>query len=431
METSDAGMPTAEESAEHRGDGTPTPTPPTGAGASAAAMGETDSRRISKHKHTPNRGDDGRGKRPRKGDAKRERKKKALAHAAEKCEYYFDDHGLRRVRPYIYDFQTHAKERWLGRTVVDVFSAEFGGEPRSHYENAIRGGLLTVNGSKVGVDYELQNSDLICNRTHRHEPPVCGGDIPIVSESAEELVVDKPCTVPIHPCGSYRFNTLFYIMHRQRPDLTLRVCHRLDRLTSGLTIFAKTAERAGVIQKQIGSGGTRKTYLARVSGDFGQRLPLDRRKHGSPSSSAAAAAAARAGGGGDTSPSPPEVTADTPPEEGGNPSEGGGTGDERETSPVVSSEGGGPGPAADELWWRYESLGEGVVKGRLRSSGVVNGEEGGLAESSASPGGVGSGGGAGGEKEGVTVRVNCPIRVLDPKHGVYECHPSGKEAQTV
>lgn len=41
-------------------------------------------------------------------------------------------------------------------------------------------------------------------------------------------------------------------MHRQRPDLTLRVCHRLDRLTSGLTIFAKTAERAGVIQKQIG-----------------------------------------------------------------------------------------------------------------------------------------------------------------------------------
>lgn len=42
-------------------------------------------------------------------------------------------------------------------------------------------------------------------RTHRHEPPVCGGDIPIVSESAEELVVDKPCTVPIHPCGSYRW----------------------------------------------------------------------------------------------------------------------------------------------------------------------------------------------------------------------------------
>lgn len=50
----------------------------------------------------------------------------------------------------------------------------------------------------------------------------------------------------------YRFNTLFYILQKQRPDLTLRVCHRLDRLTSGLTILAKTAERAGVIQTQIG-----------------------------------------------------------------------------------------------------------------------------------------------------------------------------------
>lgn len=52
-----------------------------------------------------------------------------------------------------------------------------------------------------------------------------------------------------------RFNTLFYILQRQRPDLSLRVCHRLDRLTSGLTILAKTAERAVVIQTQIGERG--------------------------------------------------------------------------------------------------------------------------------------------------------------------------------
>ena len=37
--------------------------------------------------------DDGRARRPRKGDAKRERKKKALADSALKCQYYQDDHG--------------------------------------------------------------------------------------------------------------------------------------------------------------------------------------------------------------------------------------------------------------------------------------------------------------------------------------------------
>lgn len=60
----------------------------------AGAAGADYARRVhSKHKHTPYRGDDGRGKRPRKGDAKRERRKKALAKAAEACRYYVDDHG--------------------------------------------------------------------------------------------------------------------------------------------------------------------------------------------------------------------------------------------------------------------------------------------------------------------------------------------------
>lgn len=48
-----------------------------------------------------------------------------------------------------------------------------------------------------------------------------------------------------------RFNTLFYILQRQRPELSLRICHRLDRLTSGLVILAKTSHRANVIQTQI------------------------------------------------------------------------------------------------------------------------------------------------------------------------------------
>lgn len=51
--------------------------------------------------------------------------------------------------------------------------------------------------------------------------------------------------------GRGRFNSLFYILQRQRPDLSLRVCHRLDRLTSGLVILAKTSEKAGVIQTHI------------------------------------------------------------------------------------------------------------------------------------------------------------------------------------
>lgn len=53
---------------------------------------------------------------------------------------------------------------------------------------------------------------LVLFRTHRHEPPVAGGDITIVSESPTEIVVDKPCTIPIHPCGSYRYHGLTAVL---------------------------------------------------------------------------------------------------------------------------------------------------------------------------------------------------------------------------
>jgi hypothetical protein len=38
--------------------------------------------------------------------------------------YYFDG-GLRKVKPYDYVFSTFAKQRWYGRTILEVFSTEF------------------------------------------------------------------------------------------------------------------------------------------------------------------------------------------------------------------------------------------------------------------------------------------------------------------
>lgn len=73
----------------------------------------------------------------------------------------------------------------------------------------------------------------------------------VAPDNKNSLVGVPACASP-RLASEKRFNTLFYILQRQRPDLSLRVCHRLDRLTSGLTILAKTAERAGVIQAQIG-----------------------------------------------------------------------------------------------------------------------------------------------------------------------------------
>lgn len=41
--------------------------------------------------------------------------------------------GLRCVKPYYFMFKTHAKGRWVGRKVLDVFSEEFQSETREYY----------------------------------------------------------------------------------------------------------------------------------------------------------------------------------------------------------------------------------------------------------------------------------------------------------
>lgn len=66
---------------------------------------------------------------------------------------------------------------------------------------------------------------------NRHEPPVFG-EILLVGETDEIVAISKPPSLPMHPCGAYRHNSLEYIMKRETlvPNQpTLLVVHRLDR----------------------------------------------------------------------------------------------------------------------------------------------------------------------------------------------------------
>jgi len=95
----------------------------------------------------------------------------------------------------------------------------------------------------------------------------------IVYEDDTILVVDKPATLPIHPCGGYNFNSLFEILSHWKPDKyghgKLFTIHRLDRLTSGLVVIAKSSAMARELSKCICErDGCEKIYLARVKGKF-------------------------------------------------------------------------------------------------------------------------------------------------------------------
>ncbi|KAA8540654.1 hypothetical protein F0562_024427 [Nyssa sinensis] len=132
----------------------------------------------------------------------------------ERHDYIFR-HGIRYVRPYYFEFISHVKNRWAGKTIVDLFTEEFRGRPYDYYVSAVKSGRIQVDGQIVHVSYILQPSQKISHFLHRHEPPVMAWDVSILQKEPDVLTVCKPASVLVHPCGQYRKNTVVGILQAE------------------------------------------------------------------------------------------------------------------------------------------------------------------------------------------------------------------------
>jgi len=209
----------------------------------------------------------------------KKRKLDMFTQELEKTEYVLKkdvDPPVRAVKPYFFNHKSRVKKRWLGLTVLEMFMQEFSSREESFNREAIKQGLVTVNGKEVDLTYKLSFQDEIEHLVHRHEPDV--NYVPAESMIADEdenfLVVDKPASLTVHPSGAFRKNSLTFILGAEKNLIDLYPIHRLDRLTSGLVIFAKSKDCAAEVQhamtRKIGGKGfsIKKAYLARVHGQF-------------------------------------------------------------------------------------------------------------------------------------------------------------------
>ena len=95
-----------------------------------------------------------------------------------------------------------------------------------------------------------------------------------VLEVTDDLVVvEKPSTLPVHPCGGYNQNSLTNILEEKYGKVYN--VHRLDRLTSGLIILSKSSKMAAELGKNVKDRSCEKLYLARVKGKFPLNCPSD------------------------------------------------------------------------------------------------------------------------------------------------------------
>ncbi|KAF9283021.1 hypothetical protein BGZ88_010706 [Linnemannia elongata] len=175
---------------------------------------------------------------------------------------------LRKIKPYFFKYQTYAKGRWLGRKLIDVFNTEFRDRDNTFYERAIKDGRVKINGETVDKDYIIKNSDIVAHDIHRHEPPVANLPVKVVRIVDGVIIVDKPSSIPVHPSGRYRHNTVLHILSTEQGYKELYPVNRLDRLTSGLMIIALSVKKAREFEKMMQKCEIKKEYVCKVKGEF-------------------------------------------------------------------------------------------------------------------------------------------------------------------
>ena len=214
-------------------------------------------------------------KRPRSSDASRAGKRlRPQAYPSKKetdfdfiaRDDYFVVGKLMYVRPYVFEFRTNFKPRWKDKTVFDVFCYEFRHAELQYWMKEFEEGRVLCRGEPVCKTTIWEDGMEVIHIVHRHESAVLSQEIHVANEHEGFVVVSKPSSIPVHPCGTYRRNSLQFILRAFHGMQKLHAVHRLDKETSGLVILAKNSEYAARFSSDIKHHKFRKTYIAEVRG---------------------------------------------------------------------------------------------------------------------------------------------------------------------
>ena len=122
---------------------------------------------------------------------------------------------------------------------------------------------LWCNGKPLRSIDLVQYGDVIELRLPEVPPLVANAvcSVPICLETADFVIYNKPSDMPVHPSQNHYTDTLGNCFCAAYPGLACRPVNRLDRNTSGLCLFAKSAYAANQLQYRL-----QKRYYAVVQG---------------------------------------------------------------------------------------------------------------------------------------------------------------------
>jgi 23S rRNA pseudouridine1911/1915/1917 synthase len=158
---------------------------------------------------------------------------------------------------------------------VDAWVSQQSGEPRKRVKESILDGNLLVNGVKVKPSFKMKGGETV-----EFTPP----PIPLTTAIPEDIklnivhmddyliIVDKEPGMVVHPAPGHYSGTMVNallgmgVFKTVGGDLRPGIVHRIDKLTSGLLVVARTKEARDGLVEQFKIHSITREYIAIISG---------------------------------------------------------------------------------------------------------------------------------------------------------------------
>lgn len=174
-------------------------------------------------------------------------------------------------------YSCHIGREDAGRTVKQILSHKWKLGSGQIKKAKFRENGIMVNGNQVTVRYVLKENDLLevlleeKSQGSSHLIPM-QGELQIVYEDEDLLVVEKPARIVCHPsAGHYcdsMANLLVGYFAGKGEGYVVRLAGRLDKGTSGLLLYAKHAPALTELERQRTDERMKKYYYAILAGSL-------------------------------------------------------------------------------------------------------------------------------------------------------------------
>jgi len=152
--------------------------------------------------------------------------------------------------------------------VVDYLAARFTYLSAKEWEERVRNGRISHNGTLCVVETIVTQGDIIAYEMPESELPPLKLEYSVLYEDEWLMGVNKPPNLLVHAKGRFvRENLIYQLRTCHTPPMPqINLVNRLDKETSGVILLAKDKGTLKLMSKLFRETAVSKTYLAIVHG---------------------------------------------------------------------------------------------------------------------------------------------------------------------